>query len=305
MLAAVALYRAAQLYPGTLLGWGATGSAAELEQSGLRRSARHWRARHSQLSRVVRGAYVLGAREPDLLDRVRAALAVCGSECVVGFHTAAAFLGFGIERNAAIHVVVPQGRPFPSHKGIRVHQSVVPIAPMVWQGVACTPPARTAVDLARVLARPSALAVLDAALAAGACSVDELLAELGRHRGLKGIRRVRDLVGLADGRAQCRQESHLRLILHDAGLRSFEPQVPVCDARGVLRYYLDLADRRRRVAAEYDGASHLERESLRNDRERHNWLDQQGWRMRYFTDRDLYHRPHWIVDTLRAAIRGR
>jgi very-short-patch-repair endonuclease len=305
MLPAVDLYREAQRFPGTLLGRGITGSTAKLEQSGLHRSARHWRARHGQVSRVVRGAYVLGQREPDLLDRARAALAVCGSECVVGFHTAAAFLGFGIERDAAIHVVVPQGRPFPTHQGIRVHQSVVPIAPIVWQGVACTPPARTAVDLARVLARPSALAVLDATLASGASDVDDLLAEIGRHRGLKGIRRVRDLVSLADSRAQCRQESHLRMILHDAGLRGFEPQVPVCDAYGVLRYYLDLADRRRRVAAEYDGASHLERESLRNDRERHNWLDQQGWRMRYFTDRDLYRRPDWIVDTLRAAIRGR
>jgi very-short-patch-repair endonuclease len=305
MLAAVDLYREAQRFPGTLLGWGSSASAAQLGRSGLGRSARRWRADHGQIARVVRGAYVVGQGSPDLLDRIRAALAVCGTECVVGFHTAAALLGFGVEEDAAIHMVVPLGSPFPTHKGIKVHQSTVPVTPVAWQGVPCTPPARTAIDLARVLARPSGLAVLDAALASGGCGPDELLAEVARHRGHKGVRRVRDLACLADARSQCKQESHIRLILHDGGLRGFEPQVPACDEFGITRYYLDLADRQRRVAAEYDGSSHLARESMRNDRERHNWLDQQGWRMRYFTDRDLYRRPEWIIRTIRAALNDR
>lgn len=112
-------------------------------------------------------------------------------------------------------------------------------------------------------------------------------------------------MAIADGRSQCRQETHLRLILHDAGLREFEPQVPVYDADGLLRYRVDLADRRRRVAVEYDGSSHLDRQRLRDDRQRHNWLDSMGWRMRYFTDRDLYRRPDWIVTVVTAALGGR
>jgi very-short-patch-repair endonuclease len=305
MLTAVDLYRDAQRFPLTLKGRGIIAVATDLTRAGFSSDALRWQAGHGRISRVVRGTYVLGQREPDLLDRIRAALAVCDPQCVVGFHTAAALLGFGVEEDASIHVVVPQGCPFPTHKGIRVHQSTVPVAPVVWQGIPCTPPARTAIDLARVLGRASAVAVLDAALASGGCGVDELFAEVTRHRGHKGIRRVRDLVGIADPRPHCRQESHLRLVLYDAGLCGFEPQVPVCDGYGFTRYYLDLADRHHRVAAEYDGSSHLGRESLRNDRERHNWLDQQGWRMRYFTDRDLYRRPEWIVRTIRAAISGR
>jgi very-short-patch-repair endonuclease len=156
-----------------------------------------------------------------------------------------------------------------------------------------------------VLDREAALPVLDAALSSGACDSAALLAEVTRHRRLRGICRVRALVELADGRSQCRQETHLRLILHDAGLREFVPQVPVNDDYGNLRYFLDLADTRRRVAAEYDGASHLNRPSLRNDRERHNWLDENGWRMRYFTDRDLYRSPDRIVRIVRAALQGR
>jgi very-short-patch-repair endonuclease len=159
--------------------------------------------------------------------------------------------------------------------------------------------------LARVLDRSSALAVLDAALATGVCDIQALRAEASRYGGLKGIRQARELIELADGRSQCRQETHLRLILHDCGVRGFEPQVPVCDAAGFVRYYLDLADPVRRVAVEYDGASHLDRRRLRDDRERHNWLDDRGWRMRYFTDRDLYRRPETIVARVRVALRGR
>ena len=55
-----------------------------------------------------------------------------------------------------------------------------------------------------------------------------------------------------------------------------------------MLYVVDLADRRLRVAAEYDGSSHLDRARLRSDRTRHNYLSTRHWRMRYFTDQDLY-----------------
>ncbi|GAB3850448.1 hypothetical protein GCM10029963_36680 [Micromonospora andamanensis] len=86
------------------------------------------------------------------------------------------------------------------------------------------------------------------------------------------------------------------------GLPPPEPQLWVHDADGFRRYRLDLGYRERRVGIEYDGVSHLDREGLRYDRERVNWLDAQGWRMRYFTDRDLYRRPHYITATIRTAL---
>jgi very-short-patch-repair endonuclease len=106
---------------------------------------------------------------------------------------------------------------------------------------------------------------------------------------------------MSDGRSQCAQESHLRLVVHDGGLLDFVPQVPVRDEYGRIRYFLDLADPHRRVGAEYDGSSHLDRNRLRLDRQRHNYLETNGWRMRYFTDRDIYTRPSEIIRILRAA----
>jgi len=221
---------------------------------------------------------------------------------VVGFHTAAALLGFGVVPSTNIHIVVPVDSSVPQRTGIIAHQSVVPVGePIDVLGVPCTPAARCAVDLARSLPRMDALPVLDAALSSRRCELDDLQAELKLYNGLRGIRQARDLVPLADPRPQCRQESQLRLILHDGGIRGFVPQVPVLDDRGYARHYLDLGDEQNLVAAEYDGASHLDRGRLRADRDRHNWLEGRGWRMRYFTDHDIYFRAPGIIQTVNAA----
>ena len=73
------------------------------------------------------------------------------------------------------------------------------------------------------------------------------------------------------------------------------------DEYGRARYYLDLADpasarrcRVRRIVAPRPRPP-------APDRHRHNWLETAGWRMRYFTDRDLYSRPSEIIRILRAA----
>jgi hypothetical protein len=218
------------------------------------------------------------------------------------YHTAAELHGFGVLRSDRIHVVVPAGKPFPDIRGVATHQAALPFEPALIEGLRCVPAARCAIDLARSARRPDALAVLDAALRSRATGHDELATEVALHAGLRGIRQARQLVPLADGRAECRQESHLRLIVLDGRLPAPEPQLWVPDDWGDPRYRLDLGWREQRVAAEYDGQSHLDRDRMRNDRERHNWLETRGWRMRYFTDRDIYRRPDHVVAVMRAAL---
>ena len=41
---------------------------------------------------------------------------------------------------------------------------------------------------------------------------------------------------------------------------------------------------------------------MRDDRTRHNYLSSHRWRMRYFTDRDIYRTPDCIAGTLRTAL---
>ena len=95
----------------------------------------------------------------------------------------------------------------------------------------------------------------------------------------------------------------MRLVIVDARLPCPEPQVWVFSDDGVPLYRIDLAYRKKRVGIEYDGASHLERERLRRDRARMNWLNAHGWTMRYFTDQDLYRSRGAMLAAIRATLR--
>ncbi|WP_428961802.1 DUF559 domain-containing protein [Micromonospora fluostatini] len=253
-----------------------------------------------RLVRVRRGVY---ADQPVTgRDAVRAVLARLPAEAVLTRQSAAWLHGFGVLNATAVHVQLPPGVPKPRLPGLVVHHSVLPVDPVLVDGLPCVSPARCAVDLARTVRRLDALPVLDAAIRSGTTSLDELAGEVSAHQGLPGVRQARDLVPLADGRAECRQESQLRLVLIDGRLPVPEPQIRVVDGDGIARFRLDLGYRERRVGIEYDGLSHLDRDRLRADRDRANWLDANGWTVRYFTDRDLYRRPAHIVTTIRAAL---
>ncbi len=254
-----------------------------------------------ELLRVRRGVYTADPVDDD--ERLRAVFLALPEGTVLARHSAAERLGFGVLRAEEIHVVLPPGVARPRLPGVVVHEAVLPLPePVLVRGIPCAPPSRCAIDLARTVRRLDALPVLDAVLRAGLVGPEDLLAEVTRHRGLKGVRQARELVSLADGRAECRQESQLRLVLVDGGLPAPQPQLWVCDAAGVRLYRLDLGYERKRVGIEYDGLSHLDRDRLRHDRQRGNWLAANGWTMRHFTDRDLYRRPGHVVDTVRAAL---
>lgn len=256
------------------------------------------------LVRADRGVYSLsaGAERIDTSDFIRALFLRLPPGAALGFQSAAAGYGFGTVPDA-VHVVIPAGTVRPRIRGVRVHEAVVPIVDVDNRvGVPCVPAARCAVDLARTVRRMDALPILDAALRVQACTSADLAVEVLLHERLKGVRQARELIALADPRAECPQESQLRLVILDAGLPAPEPQVWVSDVDGTMLYRLDLAYREQRVGLEYDGVSHADRSRMRVDRERMNWLDDHHWTMRYFTDWDLYRRPSYIVAKVRSAL---
>lgn len=258
------------------------------------------RVERGSLIRARRGVYTDYDVSEDAALR---ALFLClPPEAMLTWQSAARQYGLDVPGDDKVHVHLPPDIARPRLPGLVVHHAVLPAIPVLVDGIPCVPPARWAADLARTARRNDALPILDAALRVGLVLPDELRAEIRLHAGLKGVRQARELVRLGDGRAECRQESQLRLVLIDGGLPPPEPQVWVHDRYGIGRYRIDLAYRERKVGIEYDGISHLDRERLRYDRDRANWLDANGWTMRYFTDRDLYRRPSHIVSTVRAAL---
>ncbi|MEU1588849.1 type IV toxin-antitoxin system AbiEi family antitoxin domain-containing protein [Micromonospora sp. NPDC005710] len=268
----------------------------ELLAAGLSREQVRRLTDMSRLHRLSRSVYAPSA------DQIRSLPAIfrrLPAGAVVGFHTGAQLHGFGDARSPDVHVIVPAGESVPRIRGVVTHEAVLPVRdPVLLAGVPCAPAARCAVDLARSLRRMDALPLLDLCLRVGACRSEELRVEVVRHDRLRGVCQARDLVPRADPRAECRQESQLRLVLMDGGLPTPEPQIWVPDSNGIPLYRLDLGYRRHRVGVEYDGLSHLDRVRLRRDRARTNWLAANGWQMRHFTDEDLYRRPTHIIRTL-------
>jgi len=299
------LYDVLAQYPRVLSGQRRAVLLRDVRTDGVRPGELRWAVHQGVVGHPFHGVYLLGRGQQDLLDQLKALLLLLPGEAAFGWHTGAALYGFGVATTDKVHVVVPAGSAVPQLRGVAVHQSVLAVEPVIVLGVPCLPAVRCAIDLTRGLRRMVALPVLDAALRAGACTSDELAIEVAQHDRLRGVRQARELVELADPRAECRQESQLRLVMHDGGLPPAVPQFPVCDEYGYLRYRLDLGLEHYLIGSEYDGQSHLDRERLRRDRQRHNWLEERGWAMRYFTSNDLYYHPHLIVDTIRRAIKGK
>lgn len=120
------------------------------------------------------------------------------------------------------------------------------------RGVPVTNPTRTAVDLARWLHRPHALAAIDAMAHAGLVTQREMLDLAERYPGYRWIRQARELITWVEPRTESPGESWLRLRILDAGFPRPKAQV-VIESGGREIYRLDLGYPHLRIGLEYDG----------------------------------------------------
>jgi hypothetical protein len=174
--------------------------------------------------------------------------------------------------------VLPDSAPS-SRKGIDGHtRDLAPRDVVEIAGVRVTTPLRTALDLGCLLRTREAIAALDAFARLHGVTTEELSKELPRFKGRRGVRQLRDLVPLVDGRAESPRESWTRYEIYAAGLPMPEPQWWI-EVDGVPTYRLDLAYPHRRVVVEYDGYDAHERTAAQreHDRERREWLRAHGW----------------------------
>ena len=171
-------------------------------------------------------------RRPTSLGRLAALDLMVGRRSVACMGTAAALHGFDTENDPRVHVLDPGIRMRPTD-GVMVHQRTG--APL--QGVdgrLATAPAWTAVEVARTLRRPRALATLDAALHARGVHGGRPRGRRREQKGRRGIVRVRELLAHADGRAESPMESEARLVFIDGGLPTPELQYEIVDRCGDL-----------------------------------------------------------------------
>jgi very-short-patch-repair endonuclease len=163
-----------------------------------------------------------------------------------------------------------------------------------------TTPTRTVLDCIRTLPLGEALAVADSALRLEIVDPDELLAAAAQLRG-PHRRRIREVVGLADARAESVLESALRAILIEAGIDGFEPQVAVRDKSFSVR--LDFGHRLLKLGLEADGFEyHATRKQLAKDCRRGVELTLRGWRVLRFSWEDIMYDPDWVVASVAAMV---
>jgi very-short-patch-repair endonuclease len=250
-----------------------------------------------------RGIYVDGELPDDVHATVRAAALWVGGDLVACRSTAALLWGFdlradGVAREEPLHFLGPADLDNRALSGLLVHPSSQGTDDAVLhEGVWCTPPARTACDVARLGAPIDALATLDLALRVRACTKDQLAAARREQRGLRGVSRLPGLISAADPRAESPMESRMRWRFLEGGLPAPDLQIAVGD--GPRRHRLDTGWVEHRVGAEFDGLeAHMTPQQLAADRDRHNWLTDRDWRLLHFTAVDVYRRWEPMVATV-------
>ena len=258
--------------------------------------AAHIRA--GALTRVWHGVYAL--EPPGTIGRLAALDLMTGKSIVACMGTAAKLYGFDTEKDDRIHVLDPGIRLRPT-AALMVHQRTgAPLRRI--SGRLATAPAWTAVETARVLRRPRALATLDAVLRCGACSRADLEAAVREQKGRRGIVKVRDVLAHADGRSESAMESEARLVFIDGGLPPTELQYEIVDHCGDL-WRVDFAWPEAMVAAEYDSMQwHANPTAWKRDHIKTSRLQDCGWHLVRFVVDDVRRNPADLVGRIASRV---
>ncbi len=179
-----------------------------------------------------------------------------------------------------LHLAVP--RPGRAPRGEGVVGVSVGIDPVLctWRlGIRVTTPARTWVDLARMLSVPALVAVADRLCLPelDACTIRELQVALGLSRRVRGAAHLRAAWPLVVPGAESYPESQIRVSLETAGLPRPLVNAEIRDGRDLVAR-VDLLFAPWGVVVEYEGAHHADdRRQWRRDLTRIGELQRLGY----------------------------
>jgi hypothetical protein len=287
----------------------------DADNVGVSRDALRLLVATAQMRRLLRGVYVAAGVDETLELRAEAVAKVVPRGTVVCGRTAAWLWGVDALAMSSTGVLPPidvMGPPGSARSrradtsgrtGPLLESDVVELS-----GIWLTTPARTAADLARLLPRPDALASLDVLMGLPEMSrelVAGVLARFGRYRG---VIQARELVDLADPRAESPQESRARLRCVDAGFPCPEPQIDVFDETGDLLARLDMGWRELLKAMEFDGdEGHRTPAQKAHDQARRERVERRGWGLAVVTSEHVLSRSlafeHGIEQLLELEMR--
>jgi len=280
----------------------------DAERAGAGRQHLATRVEAGHLERLERGVYGIAglARSSDRL--LRATMLATRGPVAVSHLAAARRLKIPGYATAPPEITVERGVRL-RRMGLRIHESTDLDRCRIIEvdGIPTTDPARTLLDLGRLIGAQRLLRNIEHCRRAGLVDWDALLETLVRHarRGRPGIRRLREAIAGASHRPTI-TDSDLELLvlalLVEHGLPEPVLHHQVWDGDRFVAE-LDLAYPSRKVAMECDGDVHLEREVRERDLPRQNDLILLGWTVLRFTPERYWTRPDRIVDEARTAYR--
>jgi len=285
-------------------------SVGQLDEVGVTPGAAARRTEAGRLHRVHRGVYAVGHTAIGRHGELRSAVLACGESAVVSHLTAASLWGL-VDRDPVlidVTVACETGRKI---DGIRCRRCRYPDEReiTVHQGVVCTTPARTLIDIAGLLGTASLRAAVERAAYLGLLDLDALLVSLELAKGRRGIKSLRRIIvpwlARRDPAPELRSVFEARILpaLLEMGL----PQ-PACNAPLLVegeRFTVDFLWAEQRLVVETDGsASHENPVAFQRDRRRDQILVAAGFRVQRITwDQFRHERSEVLARITRAFSR--
>ncbi|OBB43274.1 MULTISPECIES: hypothetical protein [unclassified Mycobacterium] len=254
----------------------------------------------SQYRPLYRGVYVPRGHQVSLHERIVGVSLATPSAVIAGVAASAIHGARWVGDDIPIELVAAVRR----QRGLTVRDETLDEDEVTAvAGIRVTTPARTAFDLGRHHPRGRAVARLDALMNARPFAPEDVALLAKRHRGVRGLRRLRAALPLVDGGAESPRETWLRLLFIDAGLPRPTTQVVVYDEWGRYVRRIDMCWEEFKVGAEYDGEQHLtSRQQYVLDVRVNRVLQRLGWQVIHVIKED---RGADIVEQARNALLSR
>ncbi len=249
---------------------------------------------------MTRGVH-MAAAEPDLGRRLRAWSTVLPETASFTHLTAAELRGWWLPEPVPhpVFAAVDERERHPQREGLTVLRLAGGGRADVVDGVRLAPAAETLLTCAADLDVLDLVPLADSALHLGHCTMPDLV-EVCRARR-RGVRMLRTVLPLLDGRSESAWESVLRL-LHVTADVEVEPQREIRTSSGAFVARADLWLVGTRRIHEYDGADHREPETHRADLVRERRLVDEGWERCGYTSREVLRRGGEIIASADAAL---
>jgi very-short-patch-repair endonuclease len=268
-------------------------------------AVKRWQAT-GRLRPVHRGVYAVGHGALSLAGWSMAAVLACGEGAALSHRSAARLHGLITWKPQRPAVSVPvrrRARP----PGIAVHR-IQRLAPILVDGIPCTPVARTIVDMAAICRRRTLEKLVEEAVVREIFDLVELETVLGSVSRPRGVRLLRSVLAeLRPGMTQTRSglEEAMLALCRRAGLPDPLVNRHVARRDGSLAE-VDFHWPAPRVVVETDSNRyHATHPRRRADRAKDRALQLGGWVVLRVPEEDLAERPDAILADLRAALNRR